>query len=367
VSLSRPANQRILIVDDNLENTRLLEQLLQHDGHDQIRSVNDPSLAMTVFESWRPDLVLLDLHMPAKSGYDILQELRPLRDAGDYVPVLVWTADQTMAARVKALDLGADDFITKPFDATELLLRVRNFLRTRELHCALGASERSASQLAIDLRVANRELEGFVHSVSHDLRGPLRAILSNVRMLQEDLSESLEPEHVAMLDRQAVNATRLSNIVDELLKLARIARAPLNKLEFDLSKMAQEVIGELEFGAPVEFRIQDGMRCKADPLLTRMVLLNLIGNAAKFSPDGGAVEIGDDGKAYFVRDEGIGFDESHVERMFEPFQRLVSDAEFPGNGVGLANVKRIVDRHGGRVWATSQPGEGACFYFTLSR
>lgn len=381
------SGHKILIIDDNASNVTLLEQLLSHDGYTNVRSLIDPSGAVKLIEEWHPDLILLDLHMPIVTGYEILERLQASNSGGEFRPVLVWTADQTMAARTRALNLGANDFITKPFDATELLLRVRNFLRMRDLHqrlqdknaqleetnLALQSSERSASLLAQELQAANRELEGFVYSVSHDLRGPLRAILATSRMLQEDYADRLDSEGIQMLERQGHNAARLSSIIDDLLKLARVSRSEMAMARLDVTKLATEAAEELSSTPTsnhVKFKISEGLTGHGDALLVRLALLNLMSNAAKFSPAGSEVEVGavqaNDHPTIFVRDRGIGFDMVNAERLFEPFERLVKDSEYPGTGIGLANVKRIVERHGGTVWAESEPGHGATFYFTLA-
>jgi signal transduction histidine kinase len=380
-------DSRILIVDDNEENATVVEQILTLFGFTSLKVLNDPSEALDVVEQWDPDLLLLDLHMPGTSGFDILEALRSRLPLETLLPVLVFTADWTMTAKHRAFDLGANDFITKPFDAKELLLRVRNFLRMRQMHLelrernakladtndALRRSEQSARELAADLKASNRELEGFTHSVSHDLRGPLRSILSTSQMLIEDCADQLSPEGIQLLQRQSANATRLATIIDELLKLSRVTRAPMAVQEVNLTELAADVADEMEgsdLTKNVQFRFAKDMRCQGDPTLVRLVLSNLLGNAVKFSPRGGTIEVGqfttNDRVTTYVKDEGVGFDPSQSARVFEPFERLVSEKEFPGTGIGLANVKRIVDRHGGKVWAESEPGLGSTFFFTLA-
>jgi signal transduction histidine kinase len=369
------SDNRILVVDDNPDNITLIEQLLELAGHANVKSLTDSSFVIdTVFE-WEPDLILLDLHMPGQSGYDILQSLRSLLPSDSFLPILIFTADQTMAARMRALDLGASDFITKPYEATEVLLRVRNFLRMRGMHlelqsrnAALSASEESARRLAEELQLANHELHGFTYSVSHDLRGPLRAIMSTSQILLEECGEALDDEHVKMLERQVFNAKRLATIIDELLKLARVSRVEMAFTQLDLSTIALDVIEEVRETFPsldLQFRVEPNLTAVGDQLLVRLLLLNLIGNAAKFSPQGGELILSRNERAFYITDAGIGFDMAHATRMFEPFERLVSDTDFPGTGIGLANVKRIVERHGGEVWAESEPGKGATFFFTL--
>jgi signal transduction histidine kinase len=212
-------------------------------------------------------------------------------------------------------------------------------------------------------------MEGFTYTVSHDLRAPLRAIAATSMILLEEASEKLAAEERALLERQAHNAKHLGVLIDELLKLSRITRQDMAKTSFSLSDLAREVADDLgEAGAGnALIEIQPGLTAWGDPKLIRFVLLNLLENACKFSPEGGTVRLGAKDGTFFVSDEGIGFDPRYSDKLFRPFERLVTQDEFPGTGVGLANVKRIVERHGGQVWAESELGKGATFWFTLGR
>jgi PAS domain S-box-containing protein len=219
---------------------------------------------------------------------------------------------------------------------------------------------------------ANKEMEGFTYSVSHDLRGPLRAIMSTSMILREDYSEALPEDAQQHLDRQAKAASKMGSLIDDLLKLSRIARQEMNRADVDLSEMATEVYEEIagrELCENVQFAVEDGLSAKVDSKLFRLVVLNLIDNACKFSPGGGKITLGREIRngetIFFVRDEGIGFDQQYAEKMFLPFERLVLESEFPGTGIGLANVKRIVERHGGKIWSEGELGKGSTFYFTV--
>jgi PAS domain S-box-containing protein len=214
-----------------------------------------------------------------------------------------------------------------------------------------------------ELEAAVKELEGFTYSVSHDLRGPLRAISAASMILREDYGDSLPQEAQDHLLRQAEAAKRMSVLIDDLLKLSRIGRQELTPENFDLSAMALEVAEELQVVDRVQ--IEPGIQAHGDPRLVRFVLLNLIENAVKFSPDGGNVRVGSSEQGYFVADEGIGFEMEYAPKIFRPFERLVRNDEYPGTGIGLANAQRIVQRHGGTIWAESEPGKGSTFWFTL--
>ncbi|RYG47886.1 PAS domain S-box protein [bacterium] len=229
------------------------------------------------------------------------------------------------------------------------------------------ALESAVAKRTKELEEANRELEGFTYTVSHDLRAPLRSIIANSRMLLEDAPPELSDENRAMLDRQAVNAKRLGDLIDDLLRLSRIGRQEMRFETVDMTELAREVIDEIEAREPdrLVFELRQGMHAYGDPRLLRFVWLNLLENAAKFSPPGSTVSAGEDGEGFFVKDQGIGFDPEYAHKLFKPFERLVRDDQFPGTGIGLANVKRIVERHGGEAWAIGEPGKGATFRFRL--
>ena len=238
---------------------------------------------------------------------------------------------------------------------------------------ARAVQQLQEANTALDARVADRtrelveavkEAEAFNYSISHDLRAPVRALVSTSRILLEEAAENLTPEHAKFLERQAFNANRLGVLIDELLRLSRLARAAVNRKLIDVSAMAQTITYEIEVSNNVN--IQDGMTAQGDPGLVHTVLENLIENACKFSPNGTPVFVGEDNGVFWVRDIGVGFDMAYVHKIFLPFERLVTEAEFQGTGIGLANVERIVRRHGGRIWAEGEKGVGATFYFTLN-
>ncbi len=228
-------------------------------------------------------------------------------------------------------------------------------------------------ELELHLRELNTQLESFAYSVAHDLRAPLRNIAITARMLIEDAGEQLTKENRELLEEQVRSASNLGQIITDLLALSRISRFEVSRVALNLSALAREVAVEVrpeEQGSPCVFDIQDNLRVNGDATLLRVVLLNLFENACKFSPQGGQVffgfELVDGQEAFVVRDQGIGFSEEYAKKVFEPFERLVSDAEYEGTGIGLASVQRAIARHGGRVWAHSKPGQGSSFYFTLS-
>jgi light-regulated signal transduction histidine kinase (bacteriophytochrome) len=226
-----------------------------------------------------------------------------------------------------------------------------------------------------ELRVANKNLEAFTYSVAHDLRSPLRALSGYGEALTEDYGDRLDETGRGYIERIVAATERMGALIDDLLLLAQVSRSEMSLGPVDLSQEVAAIAGELQASEPgrrVRFAIQDGVWVNADRTLIRTVLQNLVENAWKFTAkhDGAIIEFGttaaEDGRVCcYVRDNGAGFDPAFVGKLFEPFQRLHSVIEFPGTGIGLASVQRIVERHGGRVWAEGVVGRGATFYFTL--
>jgi PAS domain S-box-containing protein len=226
------------------------------------------------------------------------------------------------------------------------------------------------------LEAANRELEAFSYSVSHDLRAPLRSIGGFSQILVKKYADRLDATGKDYLERVSRASQRMGELIDDLLKLSRVARGELRREEVDLSAIARSVADDLqdeERGRKVQFRLAEGVRAQGDAKLLRIVLENLLGNAWKFTrkvPEA-IIEFGmteqDGAKTVFVRDNGAGFNMDYAHKLFGAFQRLHGANEFEGTGIGLATVQRIIHRHGGRVWGEGAPGEGATFYFTCNQ
>jgi light-regulated signal transduction histidine kinase (bacteriophytochrome) len=239
---------------------------------------------------------------------------------------------------------------------------------------ALRASEEALRRYATELEATNQELEAFSYSVSHDLRAPLRSIHGFSQAVLERHEGLLEPQGVDDLRRVCAAAERMGALIDDLLQLSRATRAEMRREPLDLSRLAGRIgceLAESDRQRRVELRIADGLTGEGDQQLLALVLRNLMENAWKFTArrDRAVIEVGltdGDDPSYFVRDNGAGFDMEYANKLFQPFQRLHSIRDFPGTGIGLALVQRIVHRHGGRVWAESAVDRGATFYFTLS-
>ena len=235
--------------------------------------------------------------------------------------------------------------------------------------------EEHVRERTVQLQAAVSELEAFSYSVSHDLRAPLRSIAGFSQALIEDAGPSLSADAHDDISRIVAAAQRMDHLINDLLTLSMVSRSEMSREPVDVSDIANRIVAELadlSINRAVTTTVQPGMVGQGDPRLVRVVLENLLTNAWKFTSrrEHTWIEVGqriDDGAApvFFVRDNGVGFDPTFADKLFGPFQRLHDASEFHGTGIGLATVRRIVLRHGGRVWAESRPGQGACFYFTL--
>ncbi len=278
----------------------------------------------------------------------------PVQKHGDGFEARYWSRANTP---VLAPDGSLAYIIHRVEDVTELTLaRVRQ------------------EQLTAQLQETNQELESFSSAVSHDLRAPLRRITGFGELLLEECGGQLDARGQDYLQRIDKATRNMGILIEDLVKLSQATRGELQHTEVDLSQLAQAAVEELrkaDAERDVEITIQDGVVATGDALMLRSVLDNLLGNAWKYTRNTArpSIEFGaetvDHETRYFVRDNGVGFDMSQSERLFRPYHRLHTEAEFAGSGIGLATVKRIVARHGGRVWGEGEEGKGARFYFQL--
>ena len=392
---------KILLVDDQADNLLSAEAVLEGLGEEIIKAQSGAEALRYLLDN-DVAVILLDIMMPDMDGFECASLIRQ-RERSKLTPIIFLTAlGRGQEHVLQGYSLGAVDYIVKPFIPEVLRSKVSVFVelnRQAELlqkQAALLESRNVELQQAIliqkqadheiqalndhlerriaELAEVNKELEAFSYSVSHDLRGPLSRISGFSKALVDFHGNSLNDEGHLYLKRIGDSATRACELVDDLLNFSRITRVELRREIVDLSDIVRSVAAELEnrdHTRGVEFTIADQIRVSADPGLVKAVVLNLMENAWKFTNRQAkahiefGVERRQEGPVYFVRDNGAGFDMSDAHRLFTPFQRLHAVSEFPGTGIGLAIVDRVVRRHGGRAWAEGERGRGAVFYFTL--
>jgi signal transduction histidine kinase len=253
----------------------------------------------------------------------------------------------------------------------------RDLIGRRHAEEALAAANRALQERASEVERANRELEAFSYSVSHDLRAPLRHVDGYSELLEQELGDNVSPEGRKYLETIKRSVGKMNTLIDQLLSFSRMNRVELQQGVIDLPGIVAEVRQELEMataGRAIEWQIRPLPRVEGDRAMIKQVFANLLNNAVKYSRprERAIIEVGwsgdRDGRALlFVRDNGVGFDMAHTEKLFAVFERLHPATQFEGNGIGLANVQRVIERHGGRVWAEAAVDKGATFYFTLRR
>lgn len=379
----------ILLVDDQPANLVALDAMLQGLGQNLIKAESGRE-ALKWLLTHDFAVILLDVKMPDMDGFETAALIRE-RDKSRHTPILFLTAaDRSQTQAVRGYAVGAVDYLIKPvvpeFVRSKVAVFVELAKKTQLLRRQaqlLAESERAARELAEtraelvrDLEHKNRELESFSYAVSHDLRAPLRRIDSFSRAIVESQSDRLDDTGRKFLSRIREASQHMSQLIDDVLYLSRVTRAELREQEVNLSDVANLTLDQLQDGDPdrvVERKIRPGVIVTGDGQLLRIAIKNLLENAWKFTSREPQARIefgvthGPAEPSYFIRDNGAGFDMTYAGRLFGPFQRLHPHQEFPGSGIGLATVQRIIHRHGGRVWAEGLVGQGATFYFTLGR
>jgi len=352
----------VLVVEDHPDMNRFVCETLAAECRTEAAFDGRTGLQKAIELS--PDLILTDIMMPAMSGDELVHAVRDRAELRT-VPIVLLTAKADDELRLQLLREGAQDYVTKPFSVEELRARVGNLITLKRAQDVLRDAKAATD-------AANRELEAFSYSVSHDLRAPLRSIDGFSQALLEDHCAHLDDRGQDYLRRLSAAAQRMGVLIDDLLQLSRVGRAEIRREHVDVSSLAQSIVAELGSDARrIDIGIQDGLEADADANLLKIVLDNLLGNACKFTKhvERPHIELAavDDGheRVFRVRDNGAGFDMKYVGQLFAPFQRLHTEKEFPGTGIGLATVRRIITRHGGRVWAEGAVGQGATFFFTL--
>lgn len=409
------AGEMILVVEDSPTQAEQLRYMLEKHRF-RVSVARNGREALIKISELQPALIISDIVMPEMDGYELCRRIKNHDEVCNIRIILLTSLSDPMDV-IRGLECGADNFITKPYDEKFLVSRIGYLLENRyyaqdcaalpELKIIFAGREFSITsgrhqildlllstyetairknqelirardelkELNEQLKTANGDLEAFSHTVSHDLRGPLNSIYLSCQAIENMYGDSFDDQCREFFRFISDSSVKMSKMIDTILKFSLLSLQELRHEQVDLSAMVRAIVAEPRFNDPqrrVTFHVADGVVANGDIHLLRIVLENLLGNAWKYSgtKEHAVIEFGmmeSGGRpAYFVRDNGAGFDMNSIDRMFAPFQRLHDAEEFEGYGIGLSTVQRIVHRHGGRIWAEGEVGKGAAFYFTVN-
>lgn len=367
----------ILVVDDDATKRFALRTILAPLDEDIIEASSGAD-ALRQLLRHEFAVVLLDVRMPIMDGFETAQLIRQ-RPRSELTPIIFVTAlDQAETDMGRGYNLGAVDFVFAPVVPSIMRAKVSVFVELyraqQELRRYRAQLETLVQERTIALTAINRELEAFSASISNDLRSPLMAFDALSKTLLEDNGDRLDAKAVRQLKKMRDASRRMSGVFDALESLFRLTGGEIHREDVDVSALADEVVAELRKAhpsRPAEVEIAPGIEVSGDRRLVRVLLSSLLDNAFKFSSRKAKTQVVvgqetvDGEHRVFVKDNGVGFDMIDAHRLFGAFQRLHSESEFAGAGIGLATARRIVNRHGGRIWAEGAVGEGTTVYFVL--
>lgn len=346
----------ILLVDDTPEDIEAAVALFRENSY-RVRIATKASTALKLLEQQAPDIILLDIYMPEMDGFQLCQTIKSHAQFTS-IPIIFLTSSNDENSIKKGFALGAQDYVVKPFNLSELLARV-------ETHVKLKQQSESLIE-------AYEELDSFCYTVAHDLKAPLLSIGKLLEYLALDYSDKLDQDGLELLSHIKDKGNEVLTIIDHLLEFSRMCEMPLAGELINLEKLILQVFNELkEQQGPrqIELILNSLPEIYGDPFMIKLLLTNVVSNAIKYTGgrDAAVIEASsqEHGNEYIIsiKDNGIGFDMRYTSRLFKVFQRLHSQNEFPGSGVGLAICQRILKRHGGRAWLIGDPDNGATFYF----
>jgi light-regulated signal transduction histidine kinase (bacteriophytochrome) len=382
----------LLVVDDDLLARQTMDVFLTREGY-KVQCAPNGEMALKLAGEDPPELILLDIRMPDMDGFEVCRRLKEDPQTGN-IPVIFISGLEDVADKVKGFEAGGVDYITKSFQREEVLARVETHLALRRLQKQIQAqnvqlqqeiakSKRAEEALAdrtVQLERINRELvslnadlDDFTNMASHDMQEPLRTLMAFSDLLRRDLGDSLSEQAAKDLTFITEAAKKMQALIQDLLALSRAGRAPKKREKVSLRECADLALEALamrvkETGAQI---IYDKLpEVWGDSTLLTQLYQNLIGNALKFSGDQRPIiqltfEERAGTQVFGVKDNGIGIEPHYAREVFKPFRRLHGRAQYEGSGVGLAICRKIVDRHGGKIWVESEPGKGAHFRFTF--
>lgn len=362
----------VLIVDDTEENLDILVETLADDY--EVSVAIDGETALESLEVEVPDIILLDIMMPGMDGYEVCRRIKANKNIKD-VPVIFLTAVTDVESKAKGFELGAVDYIIKPFEILEVKARVRTHLSLELTKYELADKNETLQQKTVELQTAVNELEAFSYTVSHDLKSPLRAIEAYGNIILDDYEETLNTSVSEMIHNVNNICSNMIIMVEKLLEYSKMTHFSIHKEEVNIMDMYKSIFEECKSIYPerfIKFEFETGMpTVLADKVLLRQVIYNIISNAIKFTKNRekslivAGCKRGVNEYVFYVKDNGVGIDMEFSKKLFRIFQRLHSQDDFEGSGIGLATVRKIIERHGGKTWIEGRVNEGATVYFTL--
>jgi signal transduction histidine kinase len=369
---------KVLIVDDEPGNVFLLEQMMIQEGYESLHSTSDSTQSLELFTETQPDLVLLDLNMPYLDGFEVMEQLRAV-DPESLVPILVLTDMKDEDTKLRALRSGAKDFLGKPFDLIEASLRIKNLLEMRLLHQRVQIHnqilEDQVQARMAELKRSTDELTDFAYIASHDLQEPLRKIITFGDRLSGKFGSVLNETGRDYIERMQKSAIRMKGLIDGLLHFSRVTTHSTPIQMVDLNEVISEVLSDLEVQierTKGQVEVEVLPKIEGERLQIYQLFQNLISNGLKYHhkdvPPVVKVKYAgfkEELEEIYVEDNGKGFDEKHLDRIFRPFERLHGHSEYGGTGMGLAICNRIVMHHKGQITAKSQPDHGSTFIVRL--
>ncbi len=384
----RPLDEaRILVVDDEPPNVRLLQRALEQAGYVNVEVTTDSRRVAGLLAEFEPDIILLALLMPYLDGFEVMDQLTRLVLPSTYLPILVLTADITDETKRKALARGAKDFLTKPFDLEEVLLRIHNMLETRQLHLQLRKQNEELEErvrirtveleraLAAEREAAERVREldelrsAFLTAVSHELRTPLTSVLGGALTLEQQGASLSDEDRDGLVHGVVASARKLHRLLSDLLDIDRLVRGIAEPIRTptDLGALISGAVAESEILGDHPVYVQaDPVKLDIDAPKVERIVQNLVVNAGRHTPPGTPIWVEtcreEGGVLIIVEDAGLGVPEDLRTSIFEPFQQGEHRIEHsPGVGIGLSLVSRFAQLHGGKAWVEERPGGGASF------
>lgn len=350
----------ILLVEDTPEHIEVVVAVLQENNF-KIRVANKWNIALHLLAQHQPDLILLDIYMPEMDGFAICKTIKSNPEYSS-LPIIFLTSSNDEESIRKGFALGAQDYVVKPFNTSELLARVNTHIKLK--------------QQTESLKEANRELDSFCYTIAHDLKAPLLSINRLIEFLINDYRDKLDLEGGELVNIIQEKSVEVIAIIDHLLEFSKMCEMPIKHEVIELKPLFLRIfheLMELQGQRQVKLNLQPLPQIEGDPVMLSMLVLNILANALKYTRPREIAMIdvsscqSTDEYIIAVQDNGVGFDMRYSSRLFGLFQRLHSQQEFEGSGVGLAICRKILKRHHGQAWMTGAVNKGATFYFSFPR